>query len=165
MGLSCSQDNCEDEFNGFDGFIINQVDIVDKYPEYKTGVYQLIRTISQTYPTLLVVPNNAFEVLPLVYPFIDAIKYEEMCYRYNSELNKYQLRENLDEQKTLLSTLKKQPMPVLALDHIQTRPANNKAALACYKPTQAYNLQGYHFLWNANSVDNDYYMWYFFELK
>jgi endo-alpha-1,4-polygalactosaminidase (GH114 family) len=156
-------DNDTSSYHGYDGLIIDNIGIIEEYPEMKTGVYKLIKAISQKYPGLLIVVNNGFDILPLVYPFTDGIMYEEMCYRYNHVADKYHPKDNINEKKVLINTLLKKKMPVLVLDHISTNPMNKAAALQCYDMVLTYNIQGFDFSWNANTVDDYLYLWDFIE--
>ena len=157
--------NDTNSYHGYDGLMLDNFDVVEDYPEMKMAFYKLVRDISQKYPGLLIIPNRGFDVLPLVYPFIDAIKYEEMCYGYYPESSKYMPRQSIKEQKVLISILKKRNIPVLVLDHVPTHPPNKQAATKCYYDSLVYKQQGHQFAWNANSADQDLYMWDFLKIK
>ena len=153
-------------YHGYDGLVLDNIDIIDRYPEMKTGMYKLVRDISQSYPGLLIVPNRGFEILPLIYPFIDAFKFEELCHGHDQKLDRYMPTQTMKEQKLLFSILKKKPMPVFVLDHIQTHPPKTQAALNCYYDVQKLKQEtGSNLIWNANSVDQDLYMWDFLKIK
>ena len=157
--------NETDSYHGYDGLVIDNIDIINDYPEMKTGVYKLIKAISQKYPGLLIVVNRGFDILPLVYPFADGILYENMCYYYNEGAGRYQSKDSLKEKKVLINTVRKKQIPVFVLDHISTNPPNEGSALQCHDMATTYNVQGFNFLWNANSIDYELYLWDFLEIK
>ncbi len=152
-------------YYSYDGFVLELVDIIDKFPYMRTGMYKLIKEISLRYPGMLIVQNNGFDILQMTYPFIDGIKYESMCYDFSQIAGKYVPSSNLKNQKQVTSVLRVHNVPVLVLDHIQTSPPNMAAAMNCYKLVTNYNQQGYNFVWNANSVDGELFLWNFLELK
>ena len=48
---------------------------------------------------------------------------------------------------------------------ISTNPPNEGSALQCHDMATTYNVQGFNFLWNANSIDYELYLWDFLEIK
>lgn len=152
----------------FDGLCLDMLDAVDMYlkKDLKPGMIQLINEIRQKYPDLLLVPNRGFSILPEIAANIDAIKYEEMSSRYDFYTKQYVKEENQAEMEILLATLKKKPMPVLVLDHVQTIPQDETMAQEDYERARHLSREtGFNFVWYANSVDQDLPEWPFLELR
>ncbi|MEW6407921.1 MAG: endo alpha-1,4 polygalactosaminidase [Patescibacteria group bacterium] len=150
------------QWGNYDGLMLDMLDTVDEYPELKPGMISLVKKIHKKYPKLLIVPNRGFVVLPQISKYIDAIKYEEMCSRYDFDEEKYIYEDDEGEQKVLFKVLKKHKMPVLVLDHLQTHPKNLKMAKRCFnKAKKMTKKTGAKFLWYGNSIKQDLPIWSF----
>jgi len=168
----------------YDGLMMDVIDVVDEYEGYpdgsemRKGMVDLIKEIREKYPELLLVPNRGFGILSEMAPYIDAFKFEEMTSAYGNiegepDYGKYYLkidergdRENQEEIDLLVSVLKKHPMPVLVLDHIQTNPPDEKMARKCFEEAKRLEREtGFKFVWYGNSIDQDLPIWPFLALK
>lgn len=150
----------------FDGLMLDMLDTTDEYPNLKPGMISLVKKIHQKYLKLLIVPNRGFAVLPQISKYIDAFKYEEMCSRYDFDKKKYIYEDDKDEQKILFKVLKKHKIPVLVLDHVQTRPKNTKMAKKCFNKVKKFAKKtGANFVWYGNSVDQDLPIWKFLPFR
>ncbi|MHB8896355.1 MAG: endo alpha-1,4 polygalactosaminidase [Candidatus Geothermincolia bacterium] len=168
----------------FDGLVMDLVDVVDEYEgkpgeqHMRAGMVSLIKAIDEKYPDLSLVPNRGFGILPEMAPYIDAFKFEEMNGAYGTvkgepRYHEYYLkvsdegeRENSEELDLLAKVLKKHPMPVLVLDHIQTEPPDEKSARRCSDlATQFGKKHNIEILWYGNSVDQDLPLWPFLPIK
>lgn len=146
----------------FDGLMLDMLDTVDDYPTLKPGMINLVKEIHKKYPNLLIIPNRGFAILPQISKYIDAFKYEEMCSRYDFKRKKYVYEDDKDEQKILFKVLKKHKMPVLVLDHLQTKPKNIKMAKKCFNKAKKFSKKtGVRFIWYGNSVNQDLPIWDF----
>ena len=76
-------------YYGYDGIVLENVDVIEQFPSMRIGMYRLIKEISLRYPGLLIVQNNGFDILQMTYPYIDGLKYESLCYDFNPSLGKY----------------------------------------------------------------------------
>lgn len=167
----------------YDGLMMDLVDVVDEYDglpneqKMRQGMINLIREIREKYSNLLLVPNRGFGVLREIAPNIDAFKLEEMTGAYGNiggeeHYGEYYLkiddgvRENQDEIDLLSSVLQDYPIPVLVLDHVQTKPPDEEMAKKCFEEAQRLSQEtGRKFIWYGNSVDQDLPIWSFLPLE
>ncbi|MBI2672081.1 endo alpha-1,4 polygalactosaminidase [Candidatus Woesearchaeota archaeon] len=168
----------------YDGLMMDLVDVVDLYEglpdenNMQQGMVDLIRKIREKYQNLLLVPNRGFGVLPEMAPYIDAFLFEEMTSTYESikakshygeyslNIDKKGNRRNQKEIDMLVSVLQYYQMPVLVLDHVQTKPPDiEMAKTSFYEAQRLSNETGYKFIWYGNSVDQDLPMWPFLQYR
>lgn len=152
-------------YSGFDGLVIENLDMINEDPNLKQKFYQLIKEIAIRYPGILIFQKGSIDILYMTYPFIDGVFYEERCYAYSEYLDKYMPSSNIKQDEMLMNALKKKPMPVLIMDHVSTDPPNDSAALACYTEAKSLAAGKYNIVWNADSEDHETYMWNFLVVK
>jgi len=146
------------EWGDYDGLKMDMLDTVDVLPELKPGMIELVLKIQAKYPDLLLVPNRGFSILPEISPYIDAIKYEEMCARYDFDSEGYVYEDDPDEMAILTSVLSSHNMPVLVLDHVAS--GDEVMAQTCYnRALQKEQETGFNFVWYANAVTQDLPVW------
>jgi len=149
-----------------DGLCLDMLDLVDVYPRQKPGMVDLVRKIREWYPELLLMPNRGFGVLGGVWPYIDALKYEEMSSRYESDQKEYVPGDDDEEMAALESALGSRDIPVFVLDHVSTDPPDNGMARDDFdRCARIADETGRRFIWYANSIEQDHPAWTWLPLR
>ncbi|MCE4602010.1 MAG: endo alpha-1,4 polygalactosaminidase [Desulfurococcales archaeon] len=74
---------------GFDGVMLDNLDMVDAYPELTEGVISLIQELREAYPGLVIMVNRGFTILEDVAPHIDALLFEAYGSYYDFSTGQY----------------------------------------------------------------------------
>lgn len=97
---------------GFNGFLFDDLDVVQEYPQEFNGFIKIIKIISEEYPNEIIIVNRGFELLPYIHYFINGVLYEDFgtyynfinsSYGYYSFLNYSQIK-NLTNRIELIKT-------------------------------------------------------------
>jgi len=74
---------------GFDGFLFDNIDVIEEYPEMTECIVELIKDIRDIYPNKIIVLNNPLSIIEEVYMYIDGIMQEDVFLTYNWDKNNY----------------------------------------------------------------------------
>ncbi|ALM74349.1 endo alpha-1,4 polygalactosaminidase [Thermococcus barophilus] len=104
---------------GFDGVFLDNLDYVDKYPEKREAMVELIKAIREKYPDIVIVANRGFSIAEEITPYVDYILFEDFITYYDFNGNKYKIYQDADLQWVLAQAemLKKLKVKVLALSY------------------------------------------------
>lgn len=72
---------------GVDGIFMDTVDSVDRFPETRNGMYNLMMRIREEFPDIKMVLNRGFTVVPTMYEILDGVMFE--LYSTYLNLNEY----------------------------------------------------------------------------
>ncbi|MGE5328056.1 MAG: endo alpha-1,4 polygalactosaminidase [Deltaproteobacteria bacterium] len=61
---------------GVDGIFLDTVDTIEKYPQSRDGMVNLIKSIRQKYPSLIIIQNWGFNIAEQTAPYINAVMWE-----------------------------------------------------------------------------------------
>ena len=93
---------------GFDGVMLDNLDMVDVYPGLTEGVIGLIQEIRESYPGLVIMVNRGFTVLDSIAPYIDALLFEGYGSYYDFSTGQYKPYTGVDLrwiEETLRTTM------------------------------------------------------------
>lgn len=130
---------------GFDGFLFDNIDIVDEYPETVECVIKLIKDIRKAYPDKVIVLNNPLTIISSIHEYIDGIMQEDVFLTYNWNKNRYVV-ESFNKSTSLIEKLKywkNKGLKILILDYTDSQ------ALAKYYYHKA---KKYGFLYYACNI-------------
>lgn len=68
---------------GYCGLFLDTIDMVDLYPNAKTDMVELIKSIREEYPDLILIQNRGFSIFSQSGELIDGILFESMTSSYN----------------------------------------------------------------------------------
>ena len=74
---------------GFRGVFLDNLDMVDRYPWMKNGIINLVKTIRQEYPNVIIIVNRGFTIIDSIAPYIDAVLFECFGTYYDFSSKKY----------------------------------------------------------------------------
>lgn len=61
---------------GFAGLFLDTLDVQERFPHTRPGVWQLLRRLRRTFPDLLLIANRGFSLLPEMASLVDALLFE-----------------------------------------------------------------------------------------
>ncbi|MDX9953021.1 MAG: endo alpha-1,4 polygalactosaminidase [Anaerolineae bacterium] len=61
---------------GFDGLLLDTLDVQERFPETRPGVIALVRRIKAQFPQLQLIPNRGFSILSAIADVSDALLFE-----------------------------------------------------------------------------------------
>ncbi|MEM9950470.1 MAG: endo alpha-1,4 polygalactosaminidase [Chloroflexota bacterium] len=105
---------------GFRGVFLDTVDTVDLFPNMDDDMVQLITTLRETYPNMVMIQNRGFSVLDETAPVLDGVMFESMSTSYNFETETYfQVEESVNQNliQTLQQLQSDYDLQVLALNY------------------------------------------------
>lgn len=76
-------------FKGFSGVMLDNLDMVDAYPELYGGIVSLVQLIDEAYPNISIVVNRGFTVLPDIAGRIDGLLFEAYGSYYDFATSEY----------------------------------------------------------------------------
>ena len=74
---------------GFSGFFLDNLDIVDEYPWMKPCIIRIIKDIRSWYPGLKIMVNRGFTLLPDIARYIDYVLFEDLVTYYDTATHRY----------------------------------------------------------------------------
>ena len=93
---------------GFRGVMLDNADMVDRYPWMRDSMAKLIESIRETYPDLYIIQNRGFSILNETCRYIDALLFEDFGTLYDFEAEAYrpltwrELRETMKNASRVL---------------------------------------------------------------
>lgn len=102
---------------GFQGILLDTLDVQEQFPETRPGVIQLLQRLRHTFPNLYLIANRGFSLLDDVAPLLDAILFESYStYHYGKLCAAWPEKDHawLALQAARLHTT---GLPILALDY------------------------------------------------
>lgn len=73
---------------GVDGILMDNLEVVEMYPETKDGMITLIRLIKRRFPNLKLIAKNGFDLLPSLSSILSGVLVEEFCSIYDLDTGK-----------------------------------------------------------------------------
>ena len=74
---------------GFRGVMLDNADMVDRYPWMRSSMVELIKSIRETYPDLYIIQNRGFSILNETCKYVDALLFEDFGTTYDFETGSY----------------------------------------------------------------------------
>ena len=67
---------------GFEGLLLDTLDVQESFAHTRPGVIALLQQIRSCFPTLQLIPNRGFSIIPHIAPLIDALLFEAFSTYY-----------------------------------------------------------------------------------
>ena len=131
---------------GFDGVFLDNVDYVDLYPEKKRAMVNLIRTIRERYPRMVIIVNRGFSIKDEVALYVDYVLFEDFVTYYDFSTGKYKIfsESDLEWEFEQVKELQALHVPVLALSYAdldnETQVKEFSGVICSY--AEKYNVSG-----------------------
>ena len=135
---------------GFDGVFLDTVDVVDLYPNMKNDMIELIATIREKYPNIIIIQNRGFSIIDETAKYIDGILFECFTTRYNWKSKKYEVWSDEDLKwidsvaEKLVKLRERYGIVVLTLDYAE----NKSLEIYCIKHAEKFGF--IHFISKIN---------------
>ncbi|MDV3104295.1 hypothetical protein [Thermococcus waiotapuensis] len=131
---------------GFEGVILDNLDYVDKYPEKKTAMVELIRRIRELYPGITIIINRGFSIKDEIAPYINYVLFEDFITYYDFSTQRYEIFKGreLEWEIEQVKELKELKVPVLALSYANLsdrKQVEEFVGIVCYY-ARKYNVSG-----------------------
>jgi len=104
---------------GFSGVFLDNVDYVEMYPEKRTAMIDLIKTIRERYPGMVIIVNRGFSIKREIAPYVDYVLFEDFITYYNFSTRRYEVfsGKELGWELKQLEELQKLNIPVFVLSY------------------------------------------------
>lgn len=120
---------------GYSGLFLDTIDMVDLYPNVKDNMIDLIKSIREEYPDLILIQNRGFSIFKESVALIDGILFESMTSSYNFE-TKTSYPVYQDELiRSIRRTAERYGVALFALDYLST----GKLQQRFYEKAKRYN--------------------------
>ena len=74
---------------GFRGVMLDNADMVDRYPWMRSSMVELVESIREKYPDLYIIQNRGFSILNETCRYVDALLFEDFGTTYDFETGSY----------------------------------------------------------------------------
>jgi uncharacterized protein (TIGR01370 family) len=135
---------------GFSGLMLDTLDTAgylesldpEKYKGSKEKMIELVEAIHRTYPQLLILSNNGFDVLERLAPALDGLVVESLFWTHTSEgYRAVSTEDQEDKLGVLKKVLQLKTLPVFDIEYVE--PTNSSAIDACIRQSRSKHFKPY----------------------